>query len=102
MLRRLLWEGFELRTELLPSLSMVKPTRHARANRVELGRERADAAVRWQNHGRTRNLRLESPRAQGRARLGPRIRAAFGGDGGLGNGPETQRRIFEPFFTTKT
>jgi len=102
MLRRLIGEHIELRTELAPSLGTVK----ADPGQMEqvLMNLAVNARDAMPEGGKlviqTANVVLDSADIETGANSGPHVMLAMT-DSGCGMSRETQAHIFEPFFTTK-
>ena len=104
MLRRLLGEDIQLRTELDPDLGAVRGDPHQLEQiLVNLAVNGRDAMPEGgQLLIRTRNVELELAEAQriGLAGAGPHVLLSVD-DSGVGMDAATSARVFEPFFTTK-
>jgi PAS domain S-box-containing protein len=103
MLQRLLGDGFELRFELAPSLSMVKADESQLEqivlNLVVNARDAMPAG--GSITLRTSNVHIDTP-AESELGFGRGDFVVLSvEDDGVGMSADTQRRIFEPFFTTK-
>ncbi|HEV8427308.1 MAG TPA: response regulator [Pyrinomonadaceae bacterium] len=102
MLRRIIGENIELRTELAASLGSVRVD----AGQLEqvLMNLAVNARDAMPDGGKllikTANVNLENTNAETVANSGPHVMLAVS-DNGIGMSQETQAHIFEPFFTTK-
>lgn len=104
MLRRLLGEGVELRTELDPELGQALLDQ-AQVERI-LFNLAANARDAMKDGGtfklQTKNVELDEDycRLHAQSQAGSHVMLALA-DTGIGMSKETQSRVFEPFFTTK-